>query len=155
MGINIRSTWKSDIETLVRLMGDFYKEFGTAFDRDRAAFAFDRLMSDAYLGKIWIAEENHTALGYVILTLGFSMEYGGTDAFVDDLYIRPAYRKAGLGSRLLETLMTECRRRGVRAVHLEVGRDNADAKRLYGRFEFKETDRQLLTCRLQKPRHER
>jgi ribosomal protein S18 acetylase RimI-like enzyme len=91
--------------------------------------------------------------GYVVLTVGFRMEYGGLDAFVDDLFVRPDFRRKGFGRAALATLLAECERRGVRAVHLEAGRDNHPAKALYGRFGFRDNDRQLLTVRLPRDPH--
>jgi ribosomal protein S18 acetylase RimI-like enzyme len=97
---------------------------------------------------VWILESDGQPAGYVVLCIGFSLEYGGLDAFVDDLFVRPACRRRGLGRTALAELFEECRRRGVRAVHLEVGRDNDAARALYARFGFRDQDRQLLTMRL-------
>jgi len=54
----------------------------------------------------------------------------------------------GLGLCGLEMLFHECRRRGVRVVHLEVDRTNEPAKKLYEKFGFEETTRPLLSCRM-------
>jgi ribosomal protein S18 acetylase RimI-like enzyme len=43
---------------------------------------------------------------------------------------------------------------GVRALHLEVGRDNSAAQALYRRAGFEDSGRQLLTLRLADPTHE-
>ena len=43
---------------------------------------------------------------------------------------------------------------GVRAIHVETGRDNAAAQAVYRRAGFAHTDRQLLTLRLAKATHE-
>jgi ribosomal protein S18 acetylase RimI-like enzyme len=42
---------------------------------------------------------------------------------------------------------------GVRALHLEVGRDNVPAQELYRRVGFVDTDRRLLTLKLADPTH--
>jgi ribosomal protein S18 acetylase RimI-like enzyme len=76
------------------------------------------------------------------------MEYGGLDAFVDDLYVRPDYRGQGIGTQALEEARTFSVASGVRAIHLEVGHDNAAAKALYRKVGFEDTGRQLLTLRL-------
>jgi ribosomal protein S18 acetylase RimI-like enzyme len=81
------------------------------------------------------------------------MEYGGRDAFVDDLFIQAGFRGAGLGAATLAEVRTYCVERGVRALHLEVGRDNAAAQAVYRRAGFVDTDRQLLTLRLADPTH--
>jgi ribosomal protein S18 acetylase RimI-like enzyme len=77
----------------------------------------------------------------------------GGDAFVDDLFIRPPFRGRGLGKLALAEVRAACEQRGVRALHLEVGRDNGAAHSLYRRAGFGDTDRQLLTLKLADPTH--
>jgi ribosomal protein S18 acetylase RimI-like enzyme len=81
------------------------------------------------------------------------MEYGAQDAFIDDLYIRPGHRRQGLGRAALKTLFAECERQSARALHVEVGRDNAAAQALYRSFGLGvlEAARQLLTVRFGAP----
>ena len=74
-----------------------------------------------------------------------SMEFGGRNAFLDDLFIQAPFRGAGLGTAALKEVRTFCLEHTVRALHLETGRDNVAAQALYRRAGFKVTDRQLLT----------
>lgn len=67
-------------------------------------------------------------------TARFSMEYGGMDAFIDDLFVRPDHRRQGAGAAALQRVLAECRERGGLALHVEAGRDNAAANGLYSRF---------------------
>ena len=144
----VRLATHHDIPVLVDLMREFYAESNLPVDRDAASATFSRLLGDPSRGAIWLLKAGNDAAGYVVLTVGFSMEYGGLDAFVDDLFVRLPFRRKGFGRLALATLFAECERRGVRAVHLEVGRDNDAAKALYGRFGFRDNDRQLLTVGL-------
>ncbi len=142
-----------DIGRLLALMGEFYGESGYRLNSDRAEHAFEELLSDPRLGAVWLLEVDSDIAGYVVLTLGYSMEYGGRDAFVDDLYVRPRYRGMGLGTLALATVRARCKAEGVRALHLEVGRDNTVAQRLYAGAGFKDNNRQLPTLRLADPTH--
>jgi ribosomal protein S18 acetylase RimI-like enzyme len=144
----MRLATHADIERLLALMAEFYAESGYHLDIARAAVAFEALLSEERLGRVWLLEAGPVAAGYLVLTLGFSMEYGGLDAFVDDLYVRPQHRGKGLGTRVLEEVRAYCAASGVRALHLEVGHENAVAKALYRKAGFEETNRQLLTLRL-------
>ena len=83
-----------------------------------------------------------------MLTIRFSMEYGGLDGFIDDLFVRPAHRRQGLGIAALKALFAECERRSVLAVHVEAGRDNVAAMALYGSYGLRDNGRQMLTVRL-------
>lgn len=151
MDRGIRRAAPDDVPRLVDLMAEFYAESSYPLDRASAATTFGRLLREESLGAVWLLSARGDVAGYVVLTLGYSLEYGGLDAFVDDLFIRAPHRGAGLGRLALETLLAECRRRGVRAVHLEVARANAPARSLYASFGFQDNDRQLLTRRLEGP----
>lgn len=85
--------------------------------------------------------------GYVVLTLGWSLEHRGRDAFVDELFVAPAHRGRGFAKRLLDVLEEACRGLGVNALHLEVERKNATARELYARRGYRDRDRLLLTKR--------
>lgn len=81
------------------------------------------------------------------------MEYGGPNAFVDDLFVRAPFRRAGLATAALSELRAFCVERGVRAIHVETGRDNLAAQTVYRRVGFVSTDRQLLSLKLAEPTH--
>lgn len=138
-----------DIGVLIDLMTEFYEESGYGLNRGLSRRAFGELMQDPSLGRVWLLQHKGQVAGYIVLTVGFSMEYGGRDAFVDDLFVRSKFRGLGLGRCGLDALLAECRARGVRAVHLEVGRSNEPAKKLYAKYGFQYNDRQLLTRRLE------
>ena len=134
-----------DISLLVTLMAEFYAESATPLDTNRAAEAFAVLLGNDRLGKVWLIQAGKEDAGYVVITFSYSMEFGGQNAFVDDLFIREPFRGRGLGTAALKELRAYCLEQGVRALHLETGRDNAAAQALYRRAGFKVTDRQLLT----------
>ncbi len=153
MTAHVRDATPSDRALLVELMAEFYAESGYPLNRQRAEVAFSELLADPGLGRVWLIEDSPGPVGYVVLTLGYSMEYGGRDAFVDDLFIRQGFRGKGSGTLALHSVRAACRDLGIRALHLEVGRENGAAQALYRRAGFKDTDRQLLTLRLADPTH--
>ncbi len=150
MTTTTRNATLDDIPVLVDLMQEFYAEADYPLDRHWAAASFLALLQNDSLGGIWIVSHNFEPAGYVVLTIRFSMEYGGLDAFIDDLFIRSAYRRRGLGRVALNALFAECERRKVLAVHVEVGQDNVAAQALYRSYGLGPyTDgRQMLTVRL-------
>jgi len=153
MSASVRTAAPDDIGLLVELMSEFYAESDYTLDAARATEAFRTLLSDPRLGMVWLLEEPGAVAGYVVATLGFSMEYGGHDAFVDDLFVRPGYRQRGHGARALAAVQQFCEAAGVRAIHLEVERGNEGAQRLYRQVGFTDNARQLLTLRLAAPSH--
>ena len=145
-----RKATLEDMPALVDLMQEFYAEANYPLDRQWATASFSALLKDDSRGAAWIIFHDSEPAGYVVLTIRFSMEYGGLDAFIDDLFIRPSYRRQGLGRAALKALFNECERRNVLAVHVEVGHDNVAAKALYLSYglELQGDGRQMLTVRL-------
>lgn len=91
--------------------------------------------------------------GYVVLTLSFSFEYRGRDAFIDELYVEPAYRRRGFGRMLMEFAEQRAKELGVNALHLEVDHGNDPAMELYRNIGYADHDRYLMTKWLTK-KHE-
>jgi len=145
----VRLASPPDRDLLVELMREFYAETGTSCDAQRTAGAFDALLADPSLGRVWVLENDGTPAGYAVLTFGFSMQFGGRDAFVDDLFVRPAHRGHGLGRAAMEAITAECRARGVRVLHLEVDAENDVAKELYRKFGFVDHDFHLMSVDLE------
>jgi GNAT superfamily N-acetyltransferase len=143
----------SDVARLVGLMSEFYAESGYPVHPQRAAETFAVLVGDPRLGRVWLLESGGADAGYLVVTLGYSMEYGGTDAFLDDLFVRAPFRGSGLGTAALKAAREFCLDHGVRALHLEVERGNGPAQRLYRAAGFEDNERQLLTLRLAAPLH--
>jgi GNAT superfamily N-acetyltransferase len=148
MNASIRAATAGDLETLVWLMRDFYREDGDPFAETDSRAAFGALLADPSLGGIWIAQDEPTAVGYVALTLGFSMEFGGRDAFIDDLYVVPSHRGQGIGHALIAACEGACKDLGIRALHLAVRPANPAAF-LYRRLGFREQHHHLMTKRLE------
>jgi GNAT superfamily N-acetyltransferase len=85
-------------------------------------------------------------LGYIVLAFGFSFETGGRNAFIDELYVAPEHRGKGITRRALEFI--ERAAQGVKALHLEVSRDNYKALGLCDRAGYVNHDRYLMTKQL-------
>jgi ribosomal protein S18 acetylase RimI-like enzyme len=95
---------------------------------------------------VWLAAaKGGPPVGYLVLGFGYSLEFLGRDAFVDELYVDEAHRGGGLGRRFLQAAERVCRANGVRALHLEVDPSNAVAQALYRSWGFADHDRRLMT----------
>lgn len=145
MSATFRSASPSDTEPLLAMMRDFYELEHIEFAEADARPALAQILSDESLGRVWLIESGPERAGYLVLTFGFSLEFKGRDAFVDELYLRAEFRGRGYGRRALEVAEVACRELGVRALHLEVERANATGHELYRRFGFKAHDRHLMT----------
>ena len=72
-----------------------------------------------------------TVLGYAGLALAPPDE-----AWIQNIGVRKAAQRRGIGRRLLEALLAEAQRHGTRQVLLEVAVDNLPAQRLYAGYGF-------------------
>lgn len=135
----------SDIPLLLQFMREYYEFDHLGFDEDIARTALGRMVDDNALGCVWLIHYADEAIGYVVLTLGYSLEYGGRDAFIDEVYIRASHRGQGIGSAALAFAEEQCRLLGVRALHLEVERANTNAYGVYRKFGFVDHDRYMMT----------
>jgi ribosomal protein S18 acetylase RimI-like enzyme len=84
-------------------------------------------------------------VGYIVLCFGYSLEWLGRDAFVDEFYLRAEYRGRGWGRRTMEFVEEKARSAGIRALHLEVVRGNGSALELYRRIGFQEHESTFLS----------
>ena len=150
----MREAILGDVRTLVESMAEFYAESGYVLDRGRADAAFTVLLSDPRLGRVWLIEQAAAAVGYVVVTFVYGMEYGGLMAFVDDFFVRPAFRNSGLGTAALAAARAACAIHGVRALSVEVAGANESALAVYQRTGFAMTDRKLMVLALAAPTHE-
>jgi ribosomal protein S18 acetylase RimI-like enzyme len=135
----------ADADLLVELMRAFYEFDHIPFDERDGRAALMQLISDERLGRVYLIRSGKETVGYFVLTFGFSLEFKGRDAFVDELFLREEFRGRGIGRRALAFAEDQCRGAGVRALHLEVERANTNAQGLYRRAGFKDHDRYLMT----------
>ncbi len=135
-----------DVERLLALARAFHAEDGHPLvDRGEAALS---MLPDEPMARCWLIRERGSIIGYVVLTLGYSIEYGGRDAFIDDLYLAPEARGRGVGTQVMNFVEEQAVALGVQALHLEVEVRNRRAQNLYRRSGFTESGRRLLSKRL-------
>jgi ribosomal protein S18 acetylase RimI-like enzyme len=149
--MTFRVAQEGDVGAVIHLMRDYYAEEGYPFVEAEARATVTRLLRDGQLGRAWLACAGEAPIAYLAVTFGYSFEYRGRDAFIDELYILPAHRRRGLGAEALALAEAACREAGVRALHLEVERSKAAAQALYRRWGFADHDRCLMTKRLDPP----
>jgi ribosomal protein S18 acetylase RimI-like enzyme len=115
------------------------------FDESAARATFRRFLSLPAFGRVWLLSEVDLPVGYMVLTVGFSFEFRGHDAFIDELYIDSNFRRRGYGQQAVAFLEERARELGVNAVHLEVDQGNDPAFELYRQSGYRDHDRFLMT----------
>jgi len=127
-----------EADLLLDFMQSYYAYDGHAFDREKARAALIALLLDENLGAAWLILDDEAPVGYVVLCFGYSLEWLGRDAFVDEFYLREEYRGRGWGRKTIAYLEGAACERGVRALHLEVVSGNETALHLYQKLGFRE-----------------
>lgn len=131
-------------DVLEPMVKDFWLFEQIPFSSENALKIWQNAWRQPDLVRAWLLEFESQVVGYAVLTFGFSLEYGGLDAYVDELFVKPEFRSRGFASLALEFLTLECQKLKVVALHLEVDTDNQSAKALYAKLGFESIKRELL-----------
>lgn len=115
------------------------------FNETAVRAAFHQFLSFPAFGRIWLIYNGSELIGYVILAIGYSFEFRGHDAFIDELYIVPSHRRRGFGRQTMSFVEQEARKLSVNAIHLEVDPGNNSALELYRRTGYVDHNRFLMT----------
>ena len=120
-----------DVPRLATFMPDLYAYEGAPPDVAAWSAALAELVQTPSLGQVWVIQLDGQPIGYVALTFGYSLEFGGRDAFIDELYIDEPHRGQGIGGQAIEFIETYARSSGLRSLHLEVDDYNVNGQRFY------------------------
>jgi GNAT superfamily N-acetyltransferase len=132
-------------DLVLALMREFYAFEHLPFDDAVASTALGALLADRRLGSLFLIAIGEDLVGYVAVTFGFSLEFRGRFALLDELYLRESARGRGTGKTSLHFVEDFCRREGIAAVRLEVSQANATAQAVYRRAGYDDHARDLLT----------
>ena len=143
--VRFRLATQSDSEVILQMMEDFYSIDNYPYNKNRNHKNLQKLMANDHFGLLWMIEMDSTTIGYICATFGFSFEYGGQDAFIDEFFIKTAYRHQGIGTLAMQFVEQELTKRGIEYIHLEVERHNENGQKLYAKQGYKDKGRFLLT----------
>jgi ribosomal protein S18 acetylase RimI-like enzyme len=136
---------ESDAELLLDFMREYYAFDGHGYHRDKSRAALIPLLGNSNFGRVWLVLEGATPVGYAVLSFGYSLEWLGRDAFVDEIYLRETHRDRGWGRQTMDFLENAARELGIRTLHLGVVRGNQRALHLYEKVGFHRHDSTFLS----------
>lgn len=145
MNLTFATASNKDLDILLDFMEKLYAIDNDPFDKGEAKKAVTRFIKDNSLGYLWLIRLDDKPVGYAALTLGYSFEYKGRDAFIDEFFILEEFRNQGIGTRTMEFVVQKAKELGVNALHLEVEKHNEAGISLYRKFKFKDHQRILMT----------
>ena len=135
------------LEKLLPLVTACQDEEGIEVSDDLRRAALVPLLEGIPHGTIYLIGPPRSPIGYIVISFGWSLEFGGLDGFIDELFIRRAVRGRGIATDVLLALPKALAEVGLRALHLEVARTNESARKLYLRTGFKARDGYHLMTR--------
>ncbi|MGR3623596.1 GNAT family N-acetyltransferase [Pseudophaeobacter sp.] len=136
------------LDKLLPMVEAFHAEEGLDSSDDSRRAGIEPLLDGIPYGAVYIIGPTRAPIGYVVVTFGWSVEFGGMDGFVDEIFIRPAVRGRGLATEVLIELPKTLGQAGIKALHLEVDRQNESAQRLYQRTRFQPRESYMLMTKL-------
>jgi GNAT superfamily N-acetyltransferase len=84
---------------------------------------------------VWVIDRPQA---YAVLTWGWSIEAGGAEAVLDEIFV--SERDGGVGTALIEHVLDDGRRRGLARIFLETETHNSRVRRFYERRGFRADD---------------
>ena len=116
----IRLAKSEDIDGLLRCARAFHAEDGHPLPKAGEVALVALVDANSPYGRVLVLDADGEVAGYAVLCFGYSVEFGGRDAFVDDLYVAAPLRAKGFGRQMMERLAEIARAEGGHALHLEV-----------------------------------
>lgn len=114
----------ADLDALLALCEEYCIVDAHTFDSTAYRAALEPLLADDNHGFVLVAPD-----GYAVVTWGWSLESGGRDALLDEVFVRD--RGRGTGRRLLDEAVDRARAGGASRMFLETERVNERARRFY------------------------
>ena len=149
MATEIRLATIRHIDELLPLVSAYHDFEGVIQDEGTRRKTISTLLLAPDLGPVWLIYHAGSLAGYIAICLGYSIEFGGRDAFVDEFFLREDFRGKGIGTAVLKMVIERLGDDGVKALHLEVGKSNQRAQAMYEAAGFVLRDQyHLMSCEL-------
>ena len=145
MIVTLREADHKDIPLLTQFMQKYYEYDRLNYDKSVATKALQEFLNNRFLGRIWLILSAGKEIGYVVLSYIQSLEFHGSIAFIDELFILDDDRRKGAGKRVLDLVADFCKSEGIHALRLEVEKSNTAAQGFYEKFGFVRHDRFIMT----------
>ena len=119
--ILIKPLAESQIDAVTALFDAQLREHGITVNADGLRATARMVMADPRYGFMLVASaDDGRVVGVAYASTILSLEHGGVSGWLEELYVPPECRGAGIGTRLLDEVITQARKLGWRAIDLEV-----------------------------------
>ena len=136
-----------ELPQLVALLGIlFSQEVEFVPDDTKQTRALEKILSDESAGTVYVARSEGRVIAMASLIYTVSTVEGGTAALFEDLIVLPGHRGRGVATSLVEFVIQDARKNGVRRLTLLTDTQNERAQALYRKLGF--TDSTMKPMRL-------
>ena len=139
--LEIQTAQPSDLAPILQLLHTQLQEHDIVLTDQTLQRATQALIEDHKLGRILTARLDGELVGVAVLSFLWTLEHGGPTVWLDEVYVEPSRRGAGIGRKLVEAAMQVARESGCIALDLEVDAGHEAAERLYERMGFRRHQR--------------
>ena len=135
--VEVRLAREAELGAVTALIVAQLREHRVQTAEAKIANAIRGLFHHPGRGKILVAVGEKGPVGVAALSFAWPLEYGDQSAWLEELYVEPAARGQGIGTRLLRTALRIAAGSGATAVDLEVEAGHERAANLYAREGFR------------------
>lgn len=151
---SITAFTKQDVAVVLELLRAQFDEHAIEVTDEEILRSIEGILVRPELGDALLLRLDGVAepAGLALLTYAWTPELGGMACWLEELYLRPEHRNAGLGSQLLRAAIAHGRARGCCSVDLQVEHSHNRVVSLYDRHGFREQPRRTFRLDLRADR---
>jgi len=135
--LEIQTAQPADLGPILQMLRTQLEEHDVVLTAQALQRATQGLIDDHAVGRILTARLSGELVGVAVISFLWTLEHGGPAAWLDEVYVEPTRRGAGIGRKLVEAAMQVARDNGCIALDLEVDAGHEAAERLYERMGFR------------------
>jgi GNAT superfamily N-acetyltransferase len=125
-----------DLDRLAGLATQFHAEMGRDLTDEARRAALAPLLAGSPHGAAYLFGPARAPTGYLVVSFGWSVEFGGLEARIDELFVREKVRGRGIGSEAVNAMSRALAGAGVMALHLEVDAGRPGIRKFYQQAGF-------------------
>lgn len=131
MNVAVKRATVQDFPKILALIKEFSVFQGTP---EKVTITLEQMIEERKFFRCFIAKaDNHEIVGFATFFFAF-YSWTGKAIYLDDLYVQQAYRKQGIGKRLLEAVIDLARTENCKKVRWQVSEWNVHAIDFYKRM---------------------
>lgn len=135
MELSIKKMVPGDLPAVLEMLGEFAAFLDlTEYLEVTEERLFSALFLDDAFASGLMAFDGEIAIAYAIYFPAFTSFRGQRGLFLEDIYIKPAYRSHGVGEKMLRELARDAVARGFERIDFQVLEENTGAVKFYERL---------------------